>query len=78
MGIFKDKDSLKFAVIGAGHGWTEMAGNLSLLGFDVSLYNRSPEKIKIIQLSGGVDILSDQINIPKGFAKLTLITSDIE
>lgn len=73
----KEKGELRFAVIGGGHGGTAMAGHLSLLGFDVSLYNRSPERIRIIQHRGGVDILSDQMNLPQGFAQLSLITSDI-
>ena len=78
MRALKDKDSLKFAVIGAGHGGTAMAGHLALLGFDVSLYNRSPERIRIIQHTGGIEILSDQMNIPQGFAALSVITSEME
>ncbi len=38
-------DYPKFAVLGAGHGGTAMAGHLSLMGFDVALYNRSRGRI---------------------------------
>ena len=78
MGFVKNKEELKFAIIGAGHGGTAMAGHLSLMGFDVSLYNRTPERIQIIQHSGGIEILSDQNSIPQGFAPLKLITSNLE
>ena len=67
----------KFAVLGAGHGGTAMAGHLSLMGFDVSLYNRSPERLRPIQSAGGLEIISDcQDTIPHGFAHLDTITTD--
>ena len=37
----------KFAVLGAGHGGTAMAGHLSLAGFDTSLYNRGADRIRV-------------------------------
>jgi len=67
----------KFAVLGAGHGGTAMAGHLSLLGFDVSLYNRSSDRIRAIQESGGIEIISNTDNIPHGFAEIKTVTSDI-
>lgn len=73
-----DRDTYKFAVLGAGHGGTAMAGHLSLLGADVSLYNRSADRIFSIQSSGGIEILSANENIPHGFTALPLVTSDIE
>ncbi|MGQ9456628.1 MAG: NAD/NADP octopine/nopaline dehydrogenase family protein [Armatimonadota bacterium] len=67
----------KFAVAGAGHGGTAMAGHLSLMGFDVSLYNRSPERLEPIKLAGGIEIVSDLgCGLPAGFAKLEVITTD--
>jgi opine dehydrogenase len=66
-----------FAVIGAGHGGTAMAGHLSLMGFDVSLYNRSSDRIRAIQESGGIEIIANSDNIPHGFTDLRIVTSSI-
>lgn len=67
----------RFSVLGAGHGGTAMAGHLSLMGFDVSLYNRSPERLRSIQSAGGLEILAEcGDSIPHGFAKLDTVTSD--
>lgn len=70
-------DSVKFAVLGAGHGGTAMAGHLSLMGFDVSLYNRNPERLRPISAAGGIELVTDCPElIPHGFASLKVITSD--
>ena len=67
----------KFAVLGAGHGGTAMAGHLSLMGFDVSLYNRSPERLAPVKAGGGLEILTDSPEtIPHGFARIDAVTSD--
>lgn len=72
-----DTNSLpKFAVLGAGHGGTAMAGHLSLMGFDVSLYNRSVQRLRLIQSAGGLEILADCPDFPHGFAKLDTVTAD--
>lgn len=73
-----NKENLKFAVLGAGHGGTAMAGHLSLLGVDVSLYNRSANRIRAIQNSGGIEIIASGENIHGGFAALSIVTSDIQ
>lgn len=67
----------KFAVLGAGHGGTAMAGHLSLMGFDVSLYNRGSERLQAIQAAGGLEILTEGIDsLPRGFAKIEVVTTD--
>lgn len=67
----------KFAVLGAGHGGTAMAGHLSLMGFEPSLYNRSEERLASIRAAGGVEIVSDNHDsLPHGFAPLKVVTSD--
>lgn len=71
------QDRLRFAVLGAGHGGTAMAGHLSLMGFDVSLYNRGEDRLRPIRAAGGVEIVSDSPDsIPRGFAEIPLVTSD--
>lgn len=65
----------KFAVLGAGHGGTAMAGHLSLMGFDVALYNRSEGRLRAIQSAGGLELLTDCTDIlPHGFARLDTVT----
>lgn len=71
------KKEYKFAILGGGHGGTAMAGHLSLCGVDVSLYNRSEDRIRAIKEGGGIEILSGSDNIPSGFAELHLVTTDI-
>jgi opine dehydrogenase len=63
-----------FCVLGAGHGGQALAAHLSLLGFDVSLYNRTYARIKPISFLGGINVEGEI----KGFAKLSLITSDLK
>ena len=46
----------KFAVIGAGHGGKAMAAHLALMGFKVSLYNRTASHVEIIKKRGGIEL----------------------
>jgi opine dehydrogenase len=66
----------KIAVIGAGHGGKAMAAHLALMGFSVNLYNRTFEHIEVIQKRGGIELESEEDGA-HGFAKLTLVTSDL-
>jgi len=62
----------RYSVFGAGHGGRAMAAHLALMGFDVALYNRTPEQArKGIDLEGGE-------GGPKGFAELAMVTSDMK
>lgn len=65
-----------FAVIGAGHGGKAMAAHLALMGFKVSLYNRTPENIEVIKKRGGIELDGGE-GAPHGFGKLTLVTSNM-
>jgi opine dehydrogenase len=69
----------KFCVLGAGHGGTAMAAHLAHMGFAVSIFNRSQERITPIQLTGGIELLSaaDE-SLPTGFVRIPTVTSDIE
>lgn len=67
----------RFAVLGAGHGGTAMAGHLSLMGFDVSLYNRSEARLRSIKSAGGLELLVEcGDSMPHGFARLGVVTTD--
>ncbi len=63
----------RFAVLGAGHGGQAMAGHLAYLGYQVSLYNRTDERLQPIRNSGGIT-LNGVIN---GFGTIEVVTSDI-
>lgn len=66
-----------YTVIGAGNGGKAMAAHLALMGFDVRLYNRTPEHIDAISKRGGIELDSNDNHL-RGFARLTLVTSDIQ
>lgn len=68
---------VKYAVIGAGHGGKSMAAHLALMGFQVSLYNRTSERIAVIKKRGGIELLDGGDNVPHGFGKLARVTSDM-
>lgn len=66
----------RFTVIGAGHGGKGMAAHLALMGFPVTLYNRTPENIAAIKARGGIELKSFEGG-PHGFGHLVVATSDI-
>jgi opine dehydrogenase len=66
-----------FAVIGAGHGGKAMAAHLALMGFKVSLYNRTASHIEVIKKRGGIELDGGE-GAPHGFGKLALVTSDMK
>lgn len=67
----------RYSIFGAGHGGRAMAAHLALMGFDVALYNRTPDHIKGIEARKGIDLEGGEGG-PHGFAHLALVTSDIE
>ena len=64
----------RYSVLGAGHGGRAMAAHLALMGFDVALYNRTPDHIEGIKARMGVDLEGGERG-PDGFAELALVTS---
>lgn len=64
---------LRFCVVGAGHGGLAMAGHLGIMGFPVSLYNRSEEKLEGVRWHGGVEV----DGAVKGFGPIALASSDM-
>jgi opine dehydrogenase len=67
----------RYSVFGAGHGGRAMAAHLALMGFEVALYNRTPDHIGGIRARKGIDLEAGEGG-PHGFAELALVTSDIE
>ena len=66
----------KYTVIGAGHGGKAMAAHLALMGFPVTLYNRTFDHIEVIKKRGGIEIESNEAGA-QGFGGLKRVTSDI-
>jgi opine dehydrogenase len=66
----------RFTVIGAGHGGKGMAAHLALMGFPVTLYNRTSDNIAAIGARGGIELKSFEGG-PHGFGSLVKVTSDI-
>ena len=69
--------TLNFAVIGAGHGGKAMAAHLALMGFSVSLYNRTHSHIEVVKKRGGIELVDSGDSTPHGFGKLARVTSDM-
>ncbi len=65
----------RVAVLGAGPGGLAEAALLSKRGYDVHLFNRSPDRIAEISQAGGVTIEGD---LGEGFVPIRKITTDIE
>jgi opine dehydrogenase len=66
----------RYTVIGAGHGGKAMAAHLALMGFPVTLYNRTYEHIEVIKKRGGIELDSAEEGV-HGFAKLERVTSEL-
>ena len=66
----------RYTVLGAGNGGKAMAAHLALMGFSVTLYNRTPEHVAAIKVRGGID-LSSYEDGPHGFGELALVSSDL-
>ena len=69
-------EKTRYTVIGAGHGGRAMAAHLALMGFPVTLYNRTPENVAVIKARGGIELTSYEGG-PYGFGRLALVTSDM-
>ena len=67
----------KYSIIGAGNGGKAMAAHLALMGFSVTLYNRSPERIAGVKARRGIDLESYEGG-PHGFGRLNCVTTDME
>jgi opine dehydrogenase len=66
----------RYVIIGAGHGGKAMAAHLALMGFPVTLYNRTPENVAVIKERGGIELISYDGG-PHGFGRLARVTSDM-
>lgn len=67
----------RYTIIGAGHGGKAMAAHLSLLGKEVTLYNRTAAHIEIVKKRRGIE-LESYPDGPHGFGQLARVTSDIK
>ena len=67
---------MRYTVIGAGHGGKAMAAHLALMGFPVTLYNRTADNVAVIKARGGIELESYEGG-PRGFGQLALVTSDM-
>jgi len=65
----------RYTVIGAGNGGKAMAAHLALMGFPVTIYNRTASRIEAIEQLGGIQLESFEGG-PHGFAKLRKVTSN--
>jgi opine dehydrogenase len=69
----QDERRPAFAVLGIGNGGQAMAGFLSLRGFAVNVWNRSPGKVEALNRLGGIQ-LNGEI---QGFGAPSMVTNDV-
>ncbi len=67
----------RFAVLGAGNGGQAMAAHLSLKGFPVSLWNRSPGRLASVLKTHSIQLVTEVDGLEGGRAQLELVTEDI-
>jgi opine dehydrogenase len=70
-------NKINFTVIGAGHGGKAMAAHLGLMGFPVTLYNRTSDRIQAIKELKGIDLTSYEGG-PRGVGRISKATSNME
>ncbi|RLD07222.1 MAG: NADP transhydrogenase subunit alpha [Chloroflexota bacterium] len=73
-----NKTNTRYTVIGAGNGGKAMAAHLAIMGFEVTLYNRTAENVAAIQARGGITLESQDPAGPRGFGNLARVTSDMK
>jgi opine dehydrogenase len=74
-----DRKRVKFAVLGAGHGGLAMAGHLGLMGFEVRIFNRSPNRLEPIRRRGAIELIAhDGEEIPRGVAPMALVSTNMQ
>ena len=66
----------RYAVLGAGNGGKSMASHLALMGFDVTLYNRTADVLDPIRKRGGIELESYEGG-PRGFGRLARVTANM-
>lgn len=64
---------MKIAIIGAGNGGQTMAGHLSMMGHEVSLYDIDIKKMDVLKQLGGIQLEG----CLQGYGKISCITTDI-
>lgn len=65
-----------YTVVGAGHGGKAMAAHLALMGYPVTLYNRTAAHVEPIGKRRGIELESFEGG-PRGFGRLAHVTSNM-
>lgn len=64
---------MRYCVVGAGNGGLAMAGHLGIMGFPVTLYNRTDERLEGVRWHGGIQVEG----AASGFGPVELATSNM-
>jgi opine dehydrogenase len=67
-----------YTVVGAGHGGKAMAAHLALMGYPVTLFNRTAAHIAGIKARGGIQLTAVDPEGPQGFGPLQRVTASME
>ena len=60
----------KVTVLGAGHGGSAMAGHLTLLGFDVTVFSAYGRELDPIEAKGGVELIGEEVRGTARYARI--------
>lgn len=66
---------IKLAIVGGGNGGTAMAGHMSLLGYETSIWSPFSWELEPIEESGGVEIIGREV---QGFAKIAHVERSLD
>ncbi len=67
----------RYTVVGAGNGGKTMSAHLALMGFEVTLFNRTYSHVEVIAERGGIDLENPTGGL-HGFGKLVKITDKLD
>ena len=70
-----NKDTVRITVIGAGHGGKAMAAEMASRGFAVTLYNRTYDRIEVVDMRKGIELQLEDGRVV--FAPLRAVTADL-
>lgn len=65
--------NLRWTIIGAGNGGQSVCAHLAIMGYQVRLYDISPDTVNAINKQGGIELAG----VVQGFGKIDRVTTDL-
>jgi opine dehydrogenase len=71
----KKAGSLKVSVLGGGNGGLAMAGHMSILGYQVTMWSPFSWEVEPVEQSGGVQVVGPEV---EGFGRVAKVTRSLD